>query len=1041
MTFAGARFWVFVGIATLVSGGSPCANAQSRDSGLVGTVMDSSGAVVPDADVTVANVQTGEEKVASTGTRGDYVVLDLLYGEYTVSAKLEGFKTTVVEGVILQMGQRGRVDLTVEVGSVIEVVEVSGALPLLDTERATVSQIIDSKKVLDLPLNGRNWIQLATLAAGVVEPRNLNATGPGFQAGSAVTVNGNGADFNNYTLDGVDNNAPLVNAQSINPTIDSIKEFRIESNNAAAEYGRAAAQITVATRSGTNEVHGSAYEFFRNDALDARNFFDSTGVIPPLRVNTFGGTFGGPIRRDRMFYFLSYDANRNREGRTRRGILPPRSFIDGDFSSLPQQLTDPFGNPLVSNQVRPDQIHPTAKALLDFYPAPNFVDPTFNYITVDSVSSSDDQGIGRVDLSLTDADQLFFRASVRDGDRSAPGLFPIGVGGADQIRGALNFGLSHTHVFSPSTFNVLRVGYNHFNFERLPEGFEKDFSPAVKPPPEADGRFGFIQFGVPGFTGIGFGDRRIKQPEHVYQITDSFSWIIGHHTLKFGLDIRHWQSNLTQTFAYNMAFNGQFTGHSVADMLFGYGSYAFVFDGNFQQHLRRWDQAYYFQDDWRITPTLTLSYGMRWEYLGPLSDQRDNLANFDYDTQQILLVGTSGYPTGRNRTFRDMNNFGPRFGLAWSPKKLPHTVFRAAYGVFYVPAEGQADLVLGPKGGTFYSLFGDVSNPKGLGFDNPAPINTVPGGFPSVSAVDLHIKAPYVQQWNFTIQQEVKGGILLEAGYIGNKGTKLWTIRQSNFMPPGPGPIQSRRLFPQFGGIELNDGSNGSVYHALQTKFEKRYGGGLSLLASYTWSKAIDLNSFLGARLYNPFDLGQDRGMADHDVRHRFITGWVYELPFGRNKRFLKSIGSVANQIVGGWSVGSITTFQSGVPIFIRATGNPANWTQGTRPNVVGEGPLNNPTIRRWFNTDAFEAPAKFTIGNAGRNLLVGPGFQNADIIVLKTIDVAEGHRLQFRGEFFNTFNKPTFNNPGRFLGRGDFAVISTARPGRIIQLGLKYYF
>ncbi len=1020
-------------------GASILLHAQSRDSAMVGTISDSSGAVVPGARVTVTNAGTGETFTYTTGESGEYVVLNLLYGDYRIQVEKSGFKTSTREGVRLQIGQRAKLDFTLTPGAVSETVEVAGTAPLLETQQATVGQVIDSKKVLDLPLNGRNWLQLATLAPGVVAPRTT--TGPGYQAGSAITVNGNPADANNFSLDGVDNNAPLVNAQNIDPTIDSIQEFRIESNNSAAEYGRAAAQVSVATRSGTNELHGSAYEFLRNDRLDARNFFDSTGRIPPLRQNNFGATLGGHILRDKTFYFLSYDGIRVRNAQTARGIIPSKAFLSGDFSSLGQTVHDPYGNPLDGNRIPESQISPTAKALLAYYPEPNFVDPVFNYIRIASGTQRVDQGIARIDHRFNDRDLLFVRTSLRNGETTSPGLFAIGIGGANATPTSQNLGLSHSHIFSPNQVNTLRLGYNRYGSTRIPEGYGKDFGSAVLPPPVADRNFGFISFSLSGYSGIGFGDREAKQPENTYQVVDTYSWIRGTHSFKFGLDIRRWQSNFSESFSYNMGFDGRFTGSPIADMLYGTAASAFSFDGNFQQHLRRWDQAYFVQDDWRVTPTLTVNYGLRYEYVGPISDAQDNLSSFDYTDGRIINVGTQGYPTGHNRTYRDLNNFGPRLGIAWSPARLPNTVFRMAYGMFYVTAEGQSDLVLGPKTSPFYYFSGTVTDPTALSFDNPAPIGTIAGGYPSVSAADLHLRTPYVHQWSFTIQRQLPHSILIEAGYIGNKGTKLWTIHESNAARPGVGPVQPRKPYPTFGSIEVNEGNNNSTYNGLQMKFEKRYGAGMSLLASYTFSKATDYASFVGNRLFNPYNFGQDRGLADHDVRHRFSGGWLYELPFGRNGALWKTSNAVANQVAGGWSLGAIMLFETGMPFTVWALGDPGNWGGGARPDIAGAGKIDNPTLSRWFNTAAFVNPAAYTLGTAGRNILSGPGINNWDVIVMKNFDFSERQRLQFRGEFFNAFNHPSFGNPGSTLGVASFGVISGATPGRIIQLGLKYRF
>ncbi len=1015
------------------------ANAQSRTAAIVGTVMDASGSVVAGAKVTVTNVLTRETKSTTTSDVGEYKVVDLLYGQYEVIVEKNGFKKLDRRNLVLEIGQQLKVDAALTIGATGDIVEVKGEAPLLATQTATVDQVIATKEVKDLPLVGRNWLDLATLAAGVVAPRAT--TGPGYSAGSAVSVNGNNADMNSFTIDGIENNAPLASNQALNPTIDAIQEFRIESSISPAEYGRAAAQISVATKSGTNQWHGGLYEFFRNDKLDAKNYFDLADKVP-LRQNTFGGTVGGPIFKDKSFFFFSYDATRIRSSTTGFAIIPPAAFIQGDFSSLPQQLTDGFGHPLAGNQVPPSSIHPKAAALLALYPQPNLSGrPDANYSNIISDSDSGHQWSLRVDHNFSQHDQLFVRATLKEDNGFTNGIFPIGIGGDTRQNPGQSIGLSYTHIFTPNAINSFRLGYSLFDLRRIPEGYGKDFGPLLAPASIEDPKFGFLAFDISGYSSIGFGDRFIKQPDHSYNLVDTFSWIHGKHTLKTGFDIRRWQNNLTESFAYDMSFDGRFTGDPVADMLFGYGASASSFGGHFIANLRRWDEAAFVQDDWRITPTLTMNLGLRWDYLGPLSDAHNNLQNFDFASATTNIPGTPGYPTGNaNRTFRDLNNFAPRIGIAWSPASLPNTVFRTGYGVFYVPAEGQFDLIFGPKDDPFYSFNGDVSNPNGLGLNNLAPLNTFVGGLPSVSAADLHIRSPYVQQWHLTIQHQLKGNILLQTGYTGNQGTKLGVIRPFNVPQPGPGPIQARSPYPAFGYMEINEQSGRSIYHGWQTKVEKRYSQGLSLLASYTWSKTIDNNSFLGFRVYNPFDVNQDRGLSDQDARHRFVVGWTYELPFGTNKAFLKTHG-VLNALVGGWSFGGIVTAESGMPFTATATGDPANWGNGTRPDVVGDPNLSNPTIHEWFNVAAFQEPAQFTIGNERRNILIGPGLQNWDLILAKQFRIAERHEFQFRSEFFNAFNHPQFEQPGATLGTGSFGIISSARPARIIQFALKYNF
>lgn len=1018
--------------------GATNASAQSRTAAIVGTVSDASGGVVQGAQVTVTNISTGETKTVLTRELGEYTVLDLLYGQYDVTVEKQGFKKMSRPGVRLEIGQQLKLDAALVVGAVSEVVEVKNQAPLLATQTATVDQVIASKEVTDLPLNGRNWLDLAALASGAVTPRAT--TGPGYYANSAISVNGNNADMNNFTIDGIENNAPLASNQAINPTIDSIQEFSVESSVSSAEYGRGAAQISVATKSGTNTWHGGLYEFFRNDKLDAKNYFN-TGDKLPLHQNTFGGTVGGPIFKDKSFFFFSYDATRNRTSFPAFAIMPPAAFVQGDFSSVPEQLTDGFGNPLPGNQVPADSIHPKAAALLALYPAPNFSDPVFNYSTAIKELNDPYEWSLRVDHYFSDKDRIFVRAGLKQDGDTTTSLFPIGIGGQTLLRPGRSIGASYTHAFSPSLLNTLRAGYSYFDLRIVPEALGKQFDPLLQPASLEDPRLNFLGFSLAGYDGIGFGNSSIKEPDNTYNLVDTLSWVHGRHSIKTGFDIRRWQNNLGESFPYNMTFDGRFTGNPVADMLFGYGASAYAFGGKFSSNLRRWDMATFVQDDFRVSQTLTVNLGLRWDYIGPLSDAFNNLENFDLEKGVLTFPGTPGYPTGNgNRTFRDLNNFAPRIGLAWNPARLHNTVFRMGYGVFYVPSEGELDLIVGPKDDPFLSFFGDVSNPNGLGLSNLAPLASAAGGLPMVSANDLYLRTPYVQQWNLTIQHQFKGNFVVQTGYTGNQGTKLAIIRPFNVPQPGPGPIQDRAPYPNFGYAERNEQSGRSAYHGWQTKVEKRYSHGLSLLASYTWSKAIDNNSFLGFRQFNPFDIDQDRGLSDQDTRHRFVAGWTYELPIGKNKAVLNT-GGIADQVLGGWSVGGIVMAESGMPFTPRVSDDPANWGLENRPNVVGDPKLSHPTLQEWFNTDAFAEPDLYTIGDARRNILIGPGIHNWDLILSKRFHIGERHSFQFRGEFFNAFNHPQFERPSRTLGSGSFGVISGARAARIIQLGLKYNF
>lgn len=544
--------------------------------------------------------------------------------------------------------------------------------------------------------------------------------------------------------------------------------------------------------------------------------------------------------------------------------------------------------------------------------------------------------------------------------------------------------------------------------------------------------------------------RYSSNKENDYQLADTFSWVHGNHTLKFGGDIRRYRLDLSTSNDYSLGFDGRWTGNPVADMLYGYAATGFSYGPNgnipFTSHgfdTRRWDQSYFAQDDWRVTRNLTINLGLRWDYLGPVSDQRDNLNNFNFATGTTQNVGDSDYPTGNsNFFFRNTHDFGPRLGFAWSPAFLPHTVFRGGYGVFYMEWQGEGDLGAAPKNALIYNFNAVPGDPSGLGFANPFPVADVAAaGTPYILAFQFPIPQPYIEQWNFTIQHQLKGNILLEAAYVGNGGRHIWLFNEFNQPVPGPGSLVSRVPYPQVAyDSELVTPQGTSNYHALQLKVEKRFGSGLSFLSSYSRSKAIDLESDMIYRIYNRFDISQDHGLSDNDMPNRFVASWLYQLPVGRGRHYLSGASPVVNQILGGWGVGGITLFESGYPFTVTASGDPANWGYGTRPNLVGQwrGPQ---TVDEWFNTSAFAIPAQYTLGNEGRNIVRGPGINDWDLNIEKSFRITESKQLQFRSEFYNSFNHASFNPPDANLGDASFAVIDSATPGRIIQFALKLYF
>lgn len=1063
-----ARLHFLLALATLLAPNILSAQTTAK---IFGTVSDPSGAVLPGTILTVTHINTGSVRQVTADENGNYVVASLPVGEYTIGAELQGFKKKTLQGIVLQVNDTSRIDLALEVGATSETVTVTSEAPLIQSESAAVGQVIDNRFTKQIPLNGRDFSQLILLVPGANDSRS----GGGAGVGSGVSIGGRD-NANNFMIDGAPNNARQFGNIAIKPSIDVIQEFKVQSNLYSAEFGQAAfAQVNLVTKSGANEFHGSIFEFLRNDVFDARNFF--LAKVPKLNRNQFGGSFGGPIKRNRSFFFVNYEGLRERRGVDVRRTVPIPEWRRGDFSGEATPIRDPLtGQPFSGNRIPDNRISPVAKAALARWPSPNIGLPgalTNNFLITNPIKIRDDQFNVRLDHEFSSRDRLSGRYSIDEREQVTTPSLP-GFEFIDPPRHQ-NIVLSHTHVFTPRLLNEFKVAFTRTEFKQV--------SPNT-------GRQGFFgQFGInhqlagPQFEGAPtfvfqritmttFGDGDfipLNDISNEYNYADNLTYTVRSHTLKAGFTLTKYQQNTPGAVPGfrrgQFVFRGDFTGHPFADFLLGSPFQATRVVGTGVETGRSTWHGYYFNDDWKASKNLVLSFGVRYEYVSPLVDILNRRSVFfpltnEFNTGlpgQIIvadspeagqLLGLKGI--GRRALYDpDRNDWAPRFGFAYSFGQK--TVVRGGYGIFYHQAQNFVNnFVINRRQPPFAETQVFLSDGRvPLNLSDPFSGQSAPQVI-STQNINPHFRDGYVQQWNLTVQRELARDLVLEVGYVANKGTKLTELVFYNVPLPEPGPINPRRPFPQWGAALSLDSFVTSSYQSLQMKVQKRFSRGLSFLASYTYSKSIDISSERGSgdragiEGGNQRDLkGYFRGLSGFDVRNRFVLSYVYELPFGPGRRFLNSVNPVLREVVSGWQLSGITAFQSGFPFSVLLPADPANiGLGGNRPDRVRDGQLEHPTIDRWFDTDAFARPANpFSFGNSGRNILIGPGLRNWDLGVSKYTAIGERYRLQFRAEFFNLFNNVNFNLPGRTLGLDTFGRIDSAGRAREMQFGLKLEF
>lgn len=1119
----------FVSFGFVVLLFSVAANAQVDRGAIVGTVTDSSSALVAGAKVTVTNVETNQVLELSTDEVGGYSAKLLHIGRYSVKVEKQGFQSALEPNVQVEINQVIRVDFSLKVGTASETVEVSGTAPLLQTDTSSLGTIETEKRITDLPLNGRNFIQLAYLGPGA----NGGQTGSNVSGGvpeneranEAVSVNGLRVTDNNFLLNGVDNNEFGLGGIIVLPPPDAIQEFRTEENSMSAEFGRGGAAVNVVLKSGTNSFHGGVYEFFRNDHLDALNYF-STGK-EPFQRNQFGGFIGGPIRKNKTFFFGNYEGYRLRETDPFISSVPTIPERTGDFSQLlvqqDIQLINPYtGAPIPDNRLdlatQPDGsplINTVGQNAINLYPLPTNTDPSQpnyfqnNYITTQKRINNQNSFDIRVDHQFRPADLLFVSYSYDNVSSTRPG--PLGnLGGSDccpSISNSLgqHLGIGYTHTFSPTLINDLHGGYFRYSVNALPFNYGKNLGLALGIPNSNRGDLnssGLTNIDSAGYTPLGDSQ---WLPEHVheniYQIADTLNWIHGRHSMKYGIDFRRQGRNFYQVMAPRgwFVFSGLYTGDGLADLMTGIANYTEqdYLQGNYPTTY--WDLAGFAQDDWHLRSNLTLNIGIRYEVVSPAGGR---VSNFNLATGMMDVGYGPGALPYAGVQF-DTDRWAPRVGLAYT---LPHnTVIRSAFGIFHA-AESNIfdDLGLNPPQDTFNAAqYSAASAPVpaqliSTGFPAQFPAYDPTNLFGNVKTTGPKRIIPKILEWNLTLQHQFAKDWVFTAGYVGTHAYRLWNHESTNFNQPlqpldsnfnGPAPsdcLSNNYGTPYFSEqpclvavIPLDYAQLHTFYNAFQTSLNKSFSGGFNLLVSYTFAQNLgNADGNVGSYIQNAHDPNAEYGPAAPDIRQRLAVSGLYEVPFGRGRKYLHDTNAVVDGFLGGWELGTIISAQTGEAVTavlstdVTNTGstsprpdqihNPYDFSYG----VAEQGSTfqcsrpGHQTLDCWFNQAAFALPALApgqsfarTWGNSAIGNLRGPGFVNFDVVLQKNFKIHESQQLQFRSEFFNIFNHPNFGLPGAGIASntgtapvdvpGGAAITNTVSPdtNRQIEFALKYTF
>jgi hypothetical protein len=1038
--------------------------SQIQDATVRGQLTDPSGSALEDVQLTAIHEETQSVYRTQSGPDGEYAFLTLSPGTYRFEAETDGFKKYVRPGIRLSIRQSIRLDISMEPGAPDHEVFVYSKTAMVEPDAMNAGAVIGNRYINDLPFDNQNFLLLSLLLPGTAPSAQGS---PGSVRGEfSININGAREDSNNFILDGVFNNDPKLNSAAINPPVDAIEEFEVLASTYDAEFGRSSGgQVNIALKSGTNRFHGTAYEYFRNASLNARNYFSNPeDGKPRYQHNQFGFSLGGPVVRDRTFFFADYEGRRIRKGITYLTNVPTVQERQGDFSqSIFPAPIDPFTQaPFENGQISPFYINEVGGAIANLYPEPNRDVAGLNYVSSPVLRRREDRFDIHVDHSFTDISTLVSRFSFYDYDIYDPfsgaGFARVPGFGVNIARRAQNFMIGEDHIFSPSLINQFRVAFSRVAFGAYQESRDGSLNLEVGLPELSENPrdFGLSFIRVLGFSPL--GDEYNNPQEsvtNVFQITDTLQYAVNKHLIKFGFDFRALQQNAFRDVQSRgfLNFTGMITGNSLADLLLGLPTITGGARLDNPQYLRTKSWNFFVHDSYRLLHNLTLQLGLRYEYNAPPVDRYDRANTYDAASQSLVPVGQGNIPRGVYKP--DRNNWAPRIGLAWAIDADNTMLLHAGYGIYYDQAS------LAPGEGLYFNQpyydfrFYYPLEVFPLTLNDPFPDDypvVIPG---SALGFDPDLRTPYVQQWNLTVEKQFGADSLVEIAYVGSKGTKILSARDINQPAPSPDPLNPRPR-PQFADIIYLESRGNSSYHSLQTRFQQRLHSGISALLSYTLGKSLDESStfFSSAGDSNfpqdSFNPGAEKGRSNFDVRHRFSLGYSYDLPIGYGRRFVADRG-ILSSILSGWGTYGIITLQSGRPFTVSLHPEISNSNTGTsslgygayhdRPDRIGSGKLENPGPQQWFDTTAFVQPEYGSFGNSGRNILDGPGYKSVSISMIKDTKIRDAISLQFRTEFFNAFNHTNFDLPDGFFGSPSFGTINSAQDPREIQFGLKLIF
>ena len=1109
--------------------------SQSITSRIVGTVSDSSGAAVAGAAIVARNVDTNERTESRSGAGGDYLLLNLKPGGYEVEVNSPGFKKYIRKGVRLQLEQESRLDVALELGQLSEAVTVEANVTTLETTTSSVGMVVNNRAILNLPLDTRNVFSLIYLTPGVSGSIGNNYNSLSF------SVNGTRTSMMEIMTDGVPAGHPTVQGYSgisVFPSVDAIGEFKVEAENYSAEYGHSiGGVVNVVFKNGGNLFHGTAYEFIRNSVLDANNFFSNArGVsLPSFKRNQFGGVFDGPIKKDKTFFLVSTEFLRQRAFSSTTTTVPTALQRNGDFSQTfaangqliriynPFSTTTTGGTPSRSqfqgNRIPVSQINGVAANILKYYPLANTPGDRLTNANNFFAAGTDQNNITswdvRLDHSISERQKFFGRYSNRVFETAPAVFFPSEIAVAQdritQTNYMRNGVAGYTFTASPTLLFDARLGFGRtlYLYGNGGLGFLASSLGLPKAVDTAGNLPMFPRVTAGGYVSLGDSDNR-KNSFMTYSLLAGVTKVAGPHTWKAGWDGRMIRVNNRESrdTSGNYNFGAGFTqgpnpntasataGNGLASLLLGTGSGDLI--QNFKDVASQsFYHAVYLQDDWRVTKRLTLNLGVRYDVDLPRTDRYNRMNYFDPNAPSPLASAVPGlkgglvFVDGNNRYQYpvDTNNLAPRIGFAYQAND--RTVIRGGWANVYAPSPQQASGTVGPYGyrvqtdwvGSLDGItpYNTLANPFPGGFVTPTGaaggLTTGAGG--SIQAFLRDTVTPYAMQWNFNLQRQLPGDLLLQAGYVGNRGLQLQRNTESgldidqlnsqylslgsrlNQLVDNPfygvvnnGVLAARQVsmgqllrpYPQYTSlVPLYSSGASSTYHSLQTRLTKRYSHGLQLDGSYTWSKVLDNG---GADHQDSYNILADRAVTSYDVSHRFVASYIYELPFGHGRRFGSSAPAIVSAVLGGWQVNGITTVQSGTPLRITANNTSGLGNPTERANTNGNSPLLqgdvHDRLNRYFDTSVFSQPAAFTLGNTAAYYgdLRSHYQNNTDLSLFKQFTPREGLRIQFRAEAFNVFNRVQFGSPNTSVTSTSFGVItSQANTPRDIQFGLKVLF